>query len=629
MAKKISELPVVDSPQASDRVLINHDGVTSTTPVSALYPEEEIDESPTEGSTNPVTSGGVYEALSGKQAQLTFDNTPTRNSDNPVKSGGIYTALETLGASISGKQDTLTVDDAPTEDSTNLVTSGGVYEALTGKQDTLTIDSAMSDSSTNPVQNKIIKAYVDNGLSDKQDTLTFDNTPTNNSTNPVTSGGVYAALSGIQGSLTFDEIPTEDSSNPVTSGGVYEALKNSGAQSDWEEGNSAAPGYINNRPFYTEPVFSNLGWYGQYLKENEGNLQILSKSFLYGLIADIKTGVYYPSASKDGSFPLVDDLDLTYYSKSTYPSYPTDLDTSRRYQIYLDDELIYEGKPRETSDGFWESSDERASGSYKVLGSIADGVMVYTRQYSDYSNITVNAQWLLYSKGVYWYFFMPVKAAAKRLSLKLKRQTNETVTQIPIKYIPVENSVKYNSEYPITSGSVYLALNNKQNLLNFDSEPTSSSYNPVISRGIYSAIRNAVRDVTGSISDLADIIDTLKNRVSDLETAMEEKEGEISSLRSRVARLESLHGGDGSTANVSDGILALDGDSVGVDEDGCLSLTSSGVTVDDNGVLSIESMAESATVDNGTLAVSGAEVDSDGSLTMSGSATVDDGTLTV
>lgn len=40
-------------------------------------------------------------AVSGKQEALTFDSVPTNNSPNPVTSGGVYTAL-------SGKQNTLT-----------------------------------------------------------------------------------------------------------------------------------------------------------------------------------------------------------------------------------------------------------------------------------------------------------------------------------------------------------------------------------------------------------------------------------------------------------------------------------------------------------------------------------------
>ena len=52
-----------------------------------------FDNAPTEGSTNPVTSGGIYTALAGKQATLTFDTVPTSGSTNPVTSGGIYNAL--------------------------------------------------------------------------------------------------------------------------------------------------------------------------------------------------------------------------------------------------------------------------------------------------------------------------------------------------------------------------------------------------------------------------------------------------------------------------------------------------------------------------------------------------------
>ena len=82
-----------------------------------------FDSAPTENSTNPVTSGGVYTALQnvditvdsalsststhpvqnkvitaaleGKQSTLSFDTTPTENSTNPVTSGGIFTYVNT------------------------------------------------------------------------------------------------------------------------------------------------------------------------------------------------------------------------------------------------------------------------------------------------------------------------------------------------------------------------------------------------------------------------------------------------------------------------------------------------------------------------------------------------------
>lgn len=53
----------------------------------------DIDTTPTQNSSNPITSGGVYTALQGKQNTLTFDSTPTQSSTNPVTSGGVYAAL--------------------------------------------------------------------------------------------------------------------------------------------------------------------------------------------------------------------------------------------------------------------------------------------------------------------------------------------------------------------------------------------------------------------------------------------------------------------------------------------------------------------------------------------------------
>lgn len=52
-----------------------------------------FDSTPTNGSTNPVTSGGIYSALSSIQDALVIDNTPTANSNNLVKSGGVYSAI--------------------------------------------------------------------------------------------------------------------------------------------------------------------------------------------------------------------------------------------------------------------------------------------------------------------------------------------------------------------------------------------------------------------------------------------------------------------------------------------------------------------------------------------------------
>ena len=235
------------------------------------------------------TKTQVDTALAAKQNTLTFDNTPTENSTNPVTSGGIYNALQNVQPDLSNyydkdeiddahltisaalnelhdeKQDLLNFDNSPTQNSTNPVTSGGVYDALQNVQPDLS--------------NYYNKTEVDTALANKQNTLTFDSAPTQNSTNPVTSGGVYTALQNVQPdmsnyydkddidegnrvvstalnrlnndiielqsdldanyytesevdtalaakqyTLTFDSAPTQNSTNPVTSGGLYIVL---------------------------------------------------------------------------------------------------------------------------------------------------------------------------------------------------------------------------------------------------------------------------------------------------------------------------------------------------------------------------------------------------------------------
>jgi hypothetical protein len=68
----------------------------------------------------------LQNALNAKQNTLTFDSTPTNGSTNPVTSDGVFDALAL-------KQNTLTIDAVPTNGSTNPVTSDGVFDALSLK----------------------------------------------------------------------------------------------------------------------------------------------------------------------------------------------------------------------------------------------------------------------------------------------------------------------------------------------------------------------------------------------------------------------------------------------------------------------------------------------------------------
>lgn len=81
----------------------------------------------------------IESALSGKQDTLTFDDAPTESSNNPVKSGGVYTAL-------SGKQNNLSA----TKDANNDVTFLG--NVIDGAGNVLSEVSALEQSASgNPI----------------------------------------------------------------------------------------------------------------------------------------------------------------------------------------------------------------------------------------------------------------------------------------------------------------------------------------------------------------------------------------------------------------------------------------------------------------------------------------------
>ena len=198
-----------------------------------------FDSVPTQGSNNPVTSNGIYNALQGVTPTINIDPTPTEGSPNAVSSNGVYSAIEDLATTteeaLDGKQATLTFDVLPTQNSLNPVTSGGVWAAIAQVDPSGTIDPEPTQGSTAAVSSggtwtaiNSLDSELSAEIATKQNALTFDNTPTLNSGNPVTSDGIYRALTQKQAVLTFDSAPVENSTNPVTSGGVWTAIQNGG-----------------------------------------------------------------------------------------------------------------------------------------------------------------------------------------------------------------------------------------------------------------------------------------------------------------------------------------------------------------------------------------------------------------
>lgn len=258
---RVDTLESVSHTHANKTILDNTTASYTTAEETKLLNIEPLAKDDQLASEVPFTPAGniaatnvqaaIQELDSEKQANLTFDLTPTDGSTNPVESNGVFDALAlkeniankgvangyaSLDASglVPSSQLPSFVDDVL--EFTNLISfpvtgeSGKIYVAL----DTnltyrwsgtayveLTDTTAVWGNISGDLANQ---TDLQNALNAKQDNLTFDLVPTDASTNPVQSNGVFDALATKQDTLTFDLVPTDASTNPVQSNGVFDAL---------------------------------------------------------------------------------------------------------------------------------------------------------------------------------------------------------------------------------------------------------------------------------------------------------------------------------------------------------------------------------------------------------------------
>lgn len=177
----------------------------------------------------------ISEALDGKQATLTFDEAPTASSTNPVTSGGVLTALTGKADLVDGKvpaaQLPSYVDDvleyAGTAQFPVAGETGKIYvDAATNKTYRWSGSSyveiseslALGETSATAYAGDKGKANADaiaalqTAVAGKQETLTFDNAPTENSGNAITSGAVKTAIDTLSSAIPFKTISTPSSS---------------------------------------------------------------------------------------------------------------------------------------------------------------------------------------------------------------------------------------------------------------------------------------------------------------------------------------------------------------------------------------------------------------------------------
>lgn len=194
-------------------------------------------------------------------AKPDMSDIPTKTSD--LTNDSDFIDQTDLNTALNGKVDKVTgkglsTNDYTTEEKTklaNLVTGGNVpaggttgqilqkksatdYDAEWVNKPTTTVDSALSDTSTNPVQNKVVKAAIDqkansSAIPTKTSSLTNDSGFITNSTNGLTNyykkTETYTKTevdNKIPASITVDSALSSTSTNPVQNKVINSALNN-------------------------------------------------------------------------------------------------------------------------------------------------------------------------------------------------------------------------------------------------------------------------------------------------------------------------------------------------------------------------------------------------------------------
>lgn len=408
---------------------------------------------------------------------LTVDSTPTSGSSNPVSSNGVYDALE-------GKQDNLTFDTAPKSGSLNPVTSGGLFTVLSNKLDKNgTAAKATADASGNTITTTYATKTEVNA---KQDALSFDAAPTSGSANPVTSNGIYEALADKvdivsgKGLSTNDYTTTEKNKLSGIAAGaqvnVIETIKINGtAQTPTSKAvnidlsNYATKNDVSAIPKFNVTVVTELPTSGIststiYLKPNNGSGNNAYDEYIYVNGAWEKIGT---TATDLSDYVTTSALNNALAGKQDNITAGTGL-SKNGATLSLATSGVAAG----------------SKGSATAVPVIT--VDSYGRV-TELSSITIYPPTSEGTTGQYW------KSDGNGAGVWASPSTS-----------PASGSSDL-----ITSGAVHTALAGKQNNLTFDSAPVENSSNPVTSGGLYTmkanleqAISEAKVNITGAATTI-------------------------------------------------------------------------------------------------------------------------------
>ena len=211
----------IDTSGLATKSEIQSAGYVTASDLSGYATDQELATATTPVTLN-VTAGG---------SNISVDQTPTQGSTDAVSSGGTYTAL--AGKSNVGHTHTLSeitdfnaadlgsVKDVKVNNVSVLDANGVAKVDLSG----YALASSLSDYALASALSGKANASHTHSASEITDlNVGITGVKVNNTALTPTSGVVNIDLTGYQSALTFDNTPTAGSNNPVKSGGVKSAI---------------------------------------------------------------------------------------------------------------------------------------------------------------------------------------------------------------------------------------------------------------------------------------------------------------------------------------------------------------------------------------------------------------------
>ena len=157
-----------------------------------------------------ATKGYVDSKVASGGGGVTVDNALSATSTNPVQNKVLTSALaKKAGTAVA------------TESANGLMSADDKkkLDGIAAGANKITIDSTMSGSSVNPVQNKVIKQYIDDKVAAAGSNITVDAELSATSTNPVQNKAVKAAIDGKADKTALNA--KMDKSGGTFTGNVY------------------------------------------------------------------------------------------------------------------------------------------------------------------------------------------------------------------------------------------------------------------------------------------------------------------------------------------------------------------------------------------------------------------------